>query len=176
MNDTETFLYRHFDAEGVLLYVGVSNRWERRLKQHGKTSEWFDQITQVKIEKFLTRQDALDAETTAIQVEKPKHNIQKVRTCAPSRAMDIVLEQRDKLVYQITTLYPMYSVSEAAEVLMLGETYVKHLIETKQLGSVFVCNRTKIIKGVEKVYPIYHITGFQLLEFIETLQETGKVP
>jgi hypothetical protein len=38
----ETELYRHYDAEGNLLYVGISLNSVVRLTQHRQASGWFD--------------------------------------------------------------------------------------------------------------------------------------
>jgi predicted GIY-YIG superfamily endonuclease len=70
-----TSLYRHFDAEGSLLYVGISLSWPARTKAHAHGSRWFDMVAKVEIERFDTREAALDAEREAIKREKPKFNI-----------------------------------------------------------------------------------------------------
>jgi hypothetical protein len=73
-----TQLYRHFDAEGRLLYVGISLSAVHRLAQHKKTAEWHKNIAKVTVETFETREAALFAETVAIQTENPTYNKQKV--------------------------------------------------------------------------------------------------
>jgi hypothetical protein len=72
-----TQLYRHFDAEGRLLYVGISLSAIHRLAQHKKTAEWHKNIAKVTVETFETREAALLAETIAIQKENPIYNKQK---------------------------------------------------------------------------------------------------
>jgi hypothetical protein len=79
-------LYRHFDKSGTLLYVGVSLTALIRLQGH-KRSAWFDDIVRVEIERFPTREAALNAEMGAIKSEGPKHNIVGVRTAHPSEPM-----------------------------------------------------------------------------------------
>lgn len=69
-------LYRHFDADGRLLYVGIAWCTTERLMGHKSGSHWFGQITRIEIERFPTRRGALDAETTAITNENPVFNIQ----------------------------------------------------------------------------------------------------
>lgn len=70
-----TQLYRHFDAQGRLLYVGISLSTVARLTQHRNSSDWYSQISRVEIQKFDTRSEAEGAEWEAIQKEKPIHNI-----------------------------------------------------------------------------------------------------
>jgi GIY-YIG catalytic domain-containing protein len=71
----ECALYRHFDADGTLLYVGISLSALNRLGQHKQNAEWFDKIARVAIEKFPTRAAALEAEHNAIKEEKPLYNV-----------------------------------------------------------------------------------------------------
>ena len=70
-----TALYRHWDASGNLLYVGVSASIGSRLSAHRRESHWFQDIVNVTIEYHDTRRQALDAEEAAIKGEKPKHNV-----------------------------------------------------------------------------------------------------
>ncbi len=67
-------LYRHYDEEGRLLYVGVSLAPISRLREHRYQSRWFYRISVVKIEHFATRAEAVSAEVTAIETEEPMFN------------------------------------------------------------------------------------------------------
>jgi excinuclease UvrABC nuclease subunit len=67
-------LYRHFDADGGLLYVGISLRALRRLAEHAK-SQWADQIVSVTVESFPNRAEAAKAERAAILNEAPRFNV-----------------------------------------------------------------------------------------------------
>ncbi len=73
--DTPTVLYRHFDAKGALLYVGISLRAMERLAAHMAGSQWAEAISRVELERFPTRDAALAAERQVIKGEKPRHNI-----------------------------------------------------------------------------------------------------
>jgi len=73
MNTSPTALYRHFNAAGELLYVGISLSAINRLSQH-KSSGWSGEIIKVEIEHFESRMLAKDAEEKAIKLEKPKYN------------------------------------------------------------------------------------------------------
>lgn len=86
-----TSLYRHFDKNGALLYVGISLSWPVRTKTHAQTSRWFDQVDKVEIERFPTREAALLAEREAIRAEKPKFNV------VHNRAPRLVKNHRSKL-------------------------------------------------------------------------------
>jgi predicted GIY-YIG superfamily endonuclease len=71
----KTTLYRYFDSEGQLLYVGITGDNTKRQSQHRRNSFWFGEIHSATFEHFDTRQEALDAESEAIRYENPKHNI-----------------------------------------------------------------------------------------------------
>ena len=73
-----TDLYRHFDEEGRLLYVGVSFGTIARLQQHRVHSHWYGQIRKVTVQKFASRVAAHKAERRAIAEEKPLYNIAHV--------------------------------------------------------------------------------------------------
>ena len=75
-------LYRHYDENGDLLYVGVSLNAVARLLGHRDSSHWFSKIKHVRIQTFKNRENALLAETKAIAKEKPKFNIRKKLTVA----------------------------------------------------------------------------------------------
>lgn len=73
--DDKTALYRHFDIDGKLLYVGISYDVEKRTKQHENLAEWFGEIAEIKTEYFNTRKEAQAAEKEAIKTERPLHNV-----------------------------------------------------------------------------------------------------
>lgn len=76
MSTTE--LYRHFDENGVLLYLGISISTMTRLRGHKSSSHWFNKIERIQIERFPTREEAERAEFQAIVNEKPLHNIRSI--------------------------------------------------------------------------------------------------
>ena len=67
-------LYRHFDKDGALLYIGISFSAVVRLAQHKEHAHWFDKIAKVEVLNYATKQDALEAERHAIETEKPLYN------------------------------------------------------------------------------------------------------
>jgi len=67
-------LYRFFDSQGNLLYVGISNNWQARLKQHYKNSAFHDETALITFDRFSTRSQVEEAERLAIETEHPKYN------------------------------------------------------------------------------------------------------
>jgi hypothetical protein len=69
-----THLYRHYDFDGQLLYVGVSNNVVARLTRHKRQAPWADHIATIRVDHYPTRAAAEEAEAEAIITEKPRFN------------------------------------------------------------------------------------------------------
>lgn len=168
-SDATTALYRHFAADGTLLYVGVSLNVVVRLAQHKAASHWHRDIARVEVEQFATRKAALEAEAKAIKDEAPKHNIQKrFREKPLTRAEKAALAaqaaadySRASLVQRMVAFHPLYSIDDVCNVLHLGETAVRRLIHGGELGHVKFDSVTK-----RKIA----VTGWQLIDYLERLQ------
>lgn len=63
------------NADGDLLYIGVSIAVISRVAQHASGKDWFYQVSSVGIEHFDCIGDAEAAEIAAIKAEKPKYNV-----------------------------------------------------------------------------------------------------
>lgn len=70
-----TALYRCFDADDELLYVGISKDPAERWKQH-RGSAWWRHVTMRTVEWYDDRAAAERAERKAIQSEGPRYNVQ----------------------------------------------------------------------------------------------------
>lgn len=69
-----TALYRPYDADGVLLYVGITDRLAQRRSMHRRNSSWSAFAVRTDLEWFADRQNAEAAEVAAIQAEVPLFN------------------------------------------------------------------------------------------------------
>lgn len=79
MNDAErsgpaTALYWIYDADGMLIYVGISNDPDQRFKEHGQNSTWWPLAARRNVEWFETREDAAATEAWAIKRYDPYFN------------------------------------------------------------------------------------------------------
>jgi hypothetical protein len=70
-----TALYRLFDADGALLYVGVSDNPRGRWNAHATEKPWWHEVADRKVIWLETRDEALAKETRAICDEHPRYNI-----------------------------------------------------------------------------------------------------
>lgn len=168
-------LYRHFDAEGALLYVGISLRPFTRTSQHVSLAPWADQIANVKIEYFPTRSEAMAAEARAVQEENPLHNImlrkkkpklqkkeQRLREVTETRAT----AARNTLTQRVLNFAPLYKPADAAAALGIHTSVLNREIADGNLATILIPS-TKPGK-VNK-----YITGWQLIDWLESreLQE-----
>ena len=62
----ETALYRIFGDADLLLYIGISNDFGRRWKQHAKKQPWWPEKRRMTTEWYDSRDDAERAEEAAI--------------------------------------------------------------------------------------------------------------
>lgn len=69
-----TALYRLFDSDERLLYVGIAFDPEARWEQHRKIRHWWPSVASKAVEWHETRGVAAEAEIAAIAAERPKWN------------------------------------------------------------------------------------------------------
>jgi predicted GIY-YIG superfamily endonuclease len=80
--DERTALYRLYDDEGRLLYVGITRDPEKRFAQHAATKYWWKWVKRRRVEWFDRRSSARAAEEMAIKVGNPDYNIEHARARA----------------------------------------------------------------------------------------------
>lgn len=83
-----TALYRLFDKDGGLLYVGITVDVEQRMTAHRSEKTWWPDVATKRIEWFPNRPAALRAELVAIGAEQPRHNIAGAPLAAARRALE----------------------------------------------------------------------------------------
>lgn len=171
----QNYLYRHFDSEGNLLYVGISINPFKRLNEHKQASSWFDKVKNLTIERFESRDQALIAETDAILNEKPIYNIKKTKEnnsiYKESQRFQKIIESKERLTRKVI-FKTTYSIREAAIELNIGEQKIKEYIKDKKIGSICVGERKNLQTGL--IQKKYAITGWQLIEFIENLERESN--
>lgn len=97
----ETVLYRYYDGQDVLLYVGITANMPSRFGSHETDSTWMDFAVRSTIERFTNRDDALAAEKAAIEEHAPLFNVEhNDRPDRVRRIVDYLIERdrRDLLV------------------------------------------------------------------------------
>lgn len=71
-----TALYRLFDDQERLLYIGIAVHPDRRWRQHARDNAetWWPDVQRKEVEWFETRERAAEAEAEAIRREGPPYN------------------------------------------------------------------------------------------------------
>jgi predicted GIY-YIG superfamily endonuclease len=72
-----TAVYRLYDDQDVLLYVGVAKTFGKRWTQHASAKSWWPEVQRQTVEWFPDRDAAFAAEGIAMRDERPRHNIQR---------------------------------------------------------------------------------------------------
>lgn len=67
-------LYRFFDSQETLLYVGITGSVRLRTNQHRRTQPWWDLVATMTVERFPSRAESEMAERVAIRDEDPVFN------------------------------------------------------------------------------------------------------
>lgn len=70
------YVYRCYEADGGLLYVGCTQDVDRRLSEHRRVQFWAPRIARVEVVSYPSAVEALAAEKTAILTEQPRFNRQ----------------------------------------------------------------------------------------------------
>lgn len=68
-------LYRFFNADGELLYVGISLNPGHRWGQHRADKPWWIEVATITVEAHRGRAEVLEAEREAIKRERPRYNL-----------------------------------------------------------------------------------------------------
>jgi hypothetical protein len=72
-----TSVYRLFDDAGTLLYVGITAKGLKMQMEHAAAHHWYDDVSNIAVEHYPTRESARAVEKMAILAEHPLHNIER---------------------------------------------------------------------------------------------------
>lgn len=71
----QTWLYRMFNDDGELLYIGITKNRYQRWRDHEKSKPWISEATTWKWEVIDPQADPLEVEKRAIKSERPRYNV-----------------------------------------------------------------------------------------------------
>lgn len=92
-----TALYRMFNSDARLLYVGISLSACERFSSHATTKSWWPEVERIELTHYESRAAAQRAERAAIRTENPVHN---VAWNTPTRARPLRALRQDALLSQ----------------------------------------------------------------------------
>jgi hypothetical protein len=138
-------VYRMWDAEGKLLYVGKSGRAGHRFDTHS-TKRWFPLVVMITLEWHETEAQAVLAERRAIATGNPRYNIAGARAphimppakVRPQLIEDILTilepgEQRQHSSVVCERLAGLRADYQAWDATRLGRALARHGVQTRQL-------------------------------------------
>jgi hypothetical protein len=156
-------LYKHYDINNNLLYVGVSLYALIRLRQHKDQSHWFGLISKITIEYYATRLLAEEAEKAAIKKERPLynkvHNATKQELKIYFRCVQAIAYSdydQYKQLWQLEEEDKQFSILATACKFHVSEYFIKKLIKEKLLEFCSI-NRRIVILGKQINAFVYHI-------------------
>lgn len=146
-------LYRQYDNEGTLLYIGCAGSLAARSSQHERQSPWFKLVRTISVEHFDNIREAKSAEQKAIAAEGPlfnvQHNIDRRGSDAVSvnghklgrkTAFPYTIEEAEAILREYYGPKPMAEVQAFAEMMLRQEagTIKPHWV--KMLARKYVGN------------------------------------
>lgn len=72
-------LYRFYDRDGSLLYVGITGQGASRWAQHAAEKPWWLDVATIDVEHHPSLEAVIAAEADAIHDERPMHNVRGAR-------------------------------------------------------------------------------------------------
>lgn len=69
-----TALYRLYNTDGRLLYVGITSNPKARWSAHSRDKHWWPEVARKTIEWFETRKSAERIEKVEVEEESPRYN------------------------------------------------------------------------------------------------------
>jgi excinuclease UvrABC nuclease subunit len=71
-----TSVYRYYDRDGMLIYVGITSRGARRNYEHNRSKDWWPYVARQEVDHYETRDQALKRERSLIIRHRPPFNRQ----------------------------------------------------------------------------------------------------
>jgi hypothetical protein len=112
--DVSTAVYRFFDAENQLLYLGITHDLEKRWGAHERSQPWWLDVVRRQVAWYDTRKEAEHVEVAATATERPRYDRSGKRTDGREWEDRLALEI-DRAVRAVSEdieagTYPLWSV------------------------------------------------------------------
>ena len=165
----KTTLYRHFNANGKLLYVGISLSALQRLSQHADHSDWYNKISRVEMEHFSDRPSAMAAEKKAVISEGPLYNIHHKKKPNKTRYQEYAEQSRDDMMGRVV-FQPVYTLDEVEYVLGgIRRTALLRLMDAGELG-YFSMPSSRLDRK-----PKRYVSGWHVIDYLENASSRSGV-
>jgi len=176
-----TELYRHFDSDNALLYVGISLSTFTRLSQHKDHSQWFKKVSRVTIQHFPTREEAIAAEKAAIKTEAPMFNIAHKKTMREI-LQDQKLAQietrkefeKSNCIQRYVQYQAVYPLDSVRDILHMTRAELARYVSEGKLSTFEVAGRQTWRQQNEPPKMKTMVSGWALIDFINYLETKEK--
>jgi len=133
--DKVTTLYRIYGERGSLLYVGMTDEYERRMRNHSE-KWWWREVRRIDTTDFKSRAEAKAAETRAIKSERPLYN--RAENTEVATVPTPHIPRRNTKAGQRRLL----SLGDAAEYLGVNERTLRRMISAGDLPAYRLGSKT----------------------------------
>lgn len=175
--DGPTSVYRYFDADGVLLYVGITGRGAQRNGQHAKDKEWWTFVARQEVEHLPSRAAALDLERDLVRAFSPPFNKQhnphydEMRAHYLSRQSADVEDDPLRLYTSLQKRLPLVKVSDRGREVLLA-TKLEHAAVAQNM---FMKGRAPV-RDAESCGEIVSLELYGRLALLRHVQPVNRQP
>jgi predicted GIY-YIG superfamily endonuclease len=138
-----TALYRLFDANGTLLYLGISRNPENRWKLHSDRQTWWHHVAEKTVEWYPSRTEAEAAEARLTAEELPLYDRATKSAAEVVRYDDTEDQARvtEWLIRELATAQPGWEigVGKAARACNTSRTSARHAMYALAKGGRLEC-------------------------------------
>jgi excinuclease UvrABC nuclease subunit len=123
--DAKHFVYRCFDANGDLLYIGATSNYDERVKEYDKRPE----VARIERTEYGTRAEAFSAERASIHELRPPWNAQnRNRLAPPTNRRTTYVQPSLTEGLRMTDLEKDYSIAEVSEAIGMSTRWIRDRI------------------------------------------------
>lgn len=147
-----TSVYRYYDRDGLLIYVGITSRGARRNYEHNASKDWWPYVARQEVDHYETRELALRHERSLIIRHRPPFNRQHnpdadamravyvaYADAAESDALEAWKSAKKRMTFKMIEVHPR----------------LKTLTLGNEIGSTWLAQHIR--SGDE--FPIFHTKG-----------------
>lgn len=149
---TPTSVYRLYNKDGLLLYVGITGRKLERMYQHAMSKPWWGDVVEIHVNHLPTRDLALKREEMLIKGFHPVHNKQHARVGKPYRLPPRVTVETVEKILQMASLIVDESQARGFTEHVSGMLGVGHDLVKRILGSRMdaIVQREQMIRKLQR--------------------------
>jgi predicted GIY-YIG superfamily endonuclease len=124
-------LYRFYDIDRQLLYVGITNNPWQRIKAHESDKDWWNEVAHATFEHYQSRMELEAEERAAIKSERPRYNKTHVQ---PGPELETRVLQLEQQISELASLIKSHA----------GVRHMPMVMNATQLAAELGVNTTRL--------------------------------